>query len=154
VGSPMRWARTLDRTVATLTYLVSQGQFSRVSLPAVKALSRVGCSDALMDFFNRPAAYLHGDLTGDNLFVTPEGIKVIDWQKTGRGPVELDLVHLLDSSGFNPRSSLGPEPVAAHAILAIDWFSACAARWFEPGVETYDRQIDELIQKVTALDLM
>jgi hypothetical protein len=60
---------------------------------------------------------LHGDLNSDNIVVTddPAGVTVVDFQKTGRGHVHEDLIHIEGSVRINycrdtlvPRQ-LGPE---------------------------------------------
>ena len=91
-----------------------------------------------------PNGLIHHDLHGDNVFLLPDGPRIIDWQRPIRGPLGLDLATLVESFGYDPRSRLAPGLTQVLGLLRIHWFTACAARWFPPGAETYDRQIVDL----------
>ena len=66
--------------------------------------------------------YVHRDLCGDNLFVLPDGYRVIDWQRAIRGPTELDLVTLLSSLGFDPLRHVDEGTLRLWLLLQVYWF--------------------------------
>ena len=71
----------------------------------------------------------HGDLRRDNLIITPDGITVVDWAYTGRGPRIMDAVTLgsdVGASGINPASILSPDGPYA-ALTRDDLLVALAA---------------------------
>jgi thiamine kinase-like enzyme len=91
-----------------------------------------------------PAGLIHSDLGGENVFVLGESYKVIDWQYPKRGPADLDLAILLESSGLDPHRYVDTGVVSLMVLLRIAWFTECATRWFTRGMQNYDRQIAQL----------
>ena len=82
---------------------------------------------------------LHGDLNSDNIVVAdrPVGVTVVDFQRTGRGHVHEDLLHLEESVRINypPDASFGD-------ILEKERLIALAAR--APGGDPYCASIRKI----------
>jgi hypothetical protein len=66
---------------------------------------------------------LHGDLNSDNIVVTddPDGVTVVDFQKTGRGHVHEDLIHVEASVRINhaPDARFG-EILEKERLIALE----------------------------------
>jgi thiamine kinase-like enzyme len=93
---------------------------------------------------------VHGDLTGDNLFILPNGTyKLIDWARPFRGPADLDLAALLESVGHDPLEWADGSIVTMLYMLRIHWLAQCATRWFPAGIATYDQQIADLMAQIS-----
>jgi aminoglycoside phosphotransferase (APT) family kinase protein len=64
---------------------------------------------------------IHGDLKAGQVFVTPDGYRIIDWQRPMIGPPEVDLVSLLAAEGIDPRSYADPAIVRVFWFLLLHW---------------------------------
>jgi RIO-like serine/threonine protein kinase len=47
-------------------------------------------SDEVLRLFDAEIGLIHADLGSDNIFLTGDGYRVIDWQYPRRAPVEVD----------------------------------------------------------------
>jgi len=97
VGDRARWAAFVDATLAMLTELVSDSRLTlTVDADFGDVAAWAGSNDVrrLIDGA-RPG---HGDLNPGNVFVTPDGYRVIDWQRPQLAPPEVDLVALLEGT--------------------------------------------------------
>jgi hypothetical protein len=87
---------------------------------------------------------------GDNILVTLNGYRVIDWQRPIIGPKELDFAALLISLHRDPSEFVDQSIVRIMYLLRIGWCTECALRWFPEGRDFYDRSIPRLINLVGA----
>ena len=144
VGSPAAWAAVAESMLGTLHELVGAARFTAVDAEALRAIERAADSESVLDAVSAPAGLIHSDLGGENVFVLGESYRVIDWQYPKRGPADLDLAILLESSGLDPRRYVDTGFVSLMVLLRIAWLTECATRWFTPGMQSYDRQIAQL----------
>jgi aminoglycoside phosphotransferase (APT) family kinase protein len=128
--------------------LVERGRFSLVSKRTVRGLERWAFSGSVLSTVRARPGCVHRDLSGDNLFVLPDGYRVIDWQRPILGPPGVDLASLMASLGFDPVRHAGEGAVRAWLLLNVDWLAQCAARWFPDGTPTYDEQIVRLAARL------
>ena len=112
----------------------------------IAGLERWAASSRLLALWAAPPAFQHGDLAGDNVFVTPDGYKLIDWQRPLRGPAGLDLVNFYESLGLNPLGCLEASRVELAWFIRLRWFLDCQTRFFPAG--DYDPQVAELAHKI------
>ena len=143
VGSPAAWAAVAESMLGGLRGLMDAGRFTAVDAGALREIERAA-SKSVLDAVNAPAGLIHSDLGGENVFVLGEDFRVVDWQYPKRGPADLDLAILLESTGLDPRDYVDTGVVRLMLLLRILWLTECATRWFTPGVESYDRQIVQL----------
>ncbi len=149
VSSPVKWRRLVHDTVDQLNLLVVEGHFNEVAAEAIATLQNRVLSDRVLNATLSNCGLVHGDLTGDNLFVLPAGgYKLIDWTRPFRGPTDLDLVALLESLGHDPREHVDSRLLTMFLMLRINWLTSCARRWFTAGAAGYDRQIADLITQI------
>jgi hypothetical protein len=146
-----RWATLVEGTLDDLRALVSQGRFSAVDLNTIHHLDRWAFTEDVLAALASDTGLVHGDLGGDNLFVLPEGYRIIDWQRTKLGPTSLDLATLLESLRFDPLKHIPASVVLIMYFLRINWFTQCTLRWFPEGTATYDRSIAELGSRIARL---
>jgi aminoglycoside phosphotransferase (APT) family kinase protein len=94
--------------------------------------------------------YVHRDLSADNVLVLPGSYRVIDWQRPAVGPVDLDLVDLLNSLGFDPLPHVYVGVMQVWLLLSIGWLVEAKARWFPQG-SSYDQQAADLVARLGTL---
>jgi Phosphotransferase enzyme family len=144
VGSPEAWKAAAESMLRALSGLVEAGSFAAVDVGALRAIERAAASESVLDAVSEPAGLVHSDLGSNNVFILRESYRVIDWQYPKRGPADLDLAILLESTGLDSRDYVDIGFVRLMNLLRIHWLTECAMRWFTPGIESYDRQIAHL----------
>lgn len=116
IGSPLAWRRVVAEALGKLGELVDNGSFpsvASVQIDAVRAWSESEPVIAALSSGTRP---IHADLRADQVFVLPDGYRVVDWQRPIFAPAGVDLVMLLDQRGIDAR------PHTSAAIIGIRWF--------------------------------
>lgn len=152
IRTPESWQSLVDGTLEHIAGLIEQGRYIQTMPERVEELREWAHSKETLQATQRKAGYVHGDFTGDNLFVLGEGdYRVIDWQRPYYGPTELDVASMLESLEFDPLQVVGPGIVQIRSFMQIRWFTACAVRWFPDGAETYDRLTAEHTAKIRSL---
>jgi hypothetical protein len=149
LSSEQKWSDYFGDILGDLQNLVQERSFQVVQPPMVAALERLAFSEPVLEAIRAGSAYVHHDLAGDNVFVLPDGAKVIDWQRPILAPAALDLALLLESLGFDPLPHVGEGVFWLMRLLRVGWFAECATEWFPAGRETYDRQIAEIIRQIS-----
>lgn len=145
IATEPKWRLWMGEVLSAQKRLVEAGIFQRVRPEDLAQLERCAFSEDVLRTFRAGTGYVHHDLAGGNVFMLPDGPRVIDWQRPILGPTNLDLALLLESLGFDPFPHVGEGIVWLMRLLRIGWFTECAVEWFPEGRETYDRQIAELI---------
>ncbi len=145
VSTSRKWTALVKETLALLKGLVEKGTFRQVDQSMLESVRGWALTKPVLALFDGPTGLVHGDLSGDNVFLLPDGYRVIDWQRPLFGPAGLDLVDLLASLGCNPAGHVGKAVLQARAFLHLRWLAECASRWFPPAHETYDRLTAEII---------
>ena len=135
VSSQVKWRQFIEAMLQDVEALVDQGKFRWVDSTTVHRLERKAFSKPVLAAIGGRAGYVHGDLSGANLFVLPDGYRVIDWQRTLLGPPAIDLAVLLESLGHPAERYVGAGVVAIVHLLRVQWFVQCALHWFPAGVE-------------------
>jgi hypothetical protein len=113
-------AEAVASTTAGLSGLIDRGRFD---LPA-DAPDRIrawGQSPEVFTAATSDPRICHGDLSPEEVFLTDEGIRIIDWQRTVRGPSELDLVSLLRFRAIDPLDHVAPEFVQLFWFILLHW---------------------------------
>jgi len=151
VSDEKKWEAFIRAMLRTLTELVEQGRFSLVNEAMVDDLERWAFSESVLATIRGGAGCVHRDLTEDNLFVMPDGYRLIDWQRPILGPPGVDMASLMASLGFDPVRHAGEGAVRVWRLLNINWLAQCATRWFPAGAPTYDKQIAELATRLDDL---
>lgn len=143
----LKWQQIMAATQVHLAQLVADGRFVQTTADHLHALATQTQNAAVLAALAGPSSLVHGDLTGDNVFVLGERWRVIDWQRPLIGPSGLDLATLLHAAGVDPRPYVAVEILQLRALLQVQWLTACAVQWFPPGCAVYDRMIAELVRK-------
>jgi hypothetical protein len=144
VSDEGKWAALISAMLEDLRVLTEQAKFRLVDAETVRNLERRAFSEPVLSAIRTRPGYVHRDLSGDNVFLLPDGYRVIDWQRPILGPTDLDLAVLLESLGFDPLPHVGEGIVEVLDLLSVHWFTQCASTWFPEGATGYDRQIAEL----------
>jgi thiamine kinase-like enzyme len=143
ISSHEKWSAFVEETLSMLFGLIVSSQFLLTTTATLQKLADWSNSDAILTTFQVPSVLNHGDLSGDNVFVTPDGYKIIDWQRSVRGPAGLDLASYLFTMGMEPSTHTRREIIQINWFLHLRWFVECKLHWFPPG-KSYDRQVAEL----------
>jgi hypothetical protein len=149
ISTVAKWQAYTADTLAKWQALIDKGVF-RLSMPAtVNRLAEwVGSPVVHKAILNDPTL-IHCDLSGENIFVTPTGYRLIDWQYPRRAPAEVDWACYLEGMGMNPLEFADPTMVRLLWFIRLNWFVECKTRLFPPG-ETYDQQVADLAQAISA----
>jgi hypothetical protein len=148
VSDEEKWAALVDTVLSDLRELIDQGKFSLVDQATVRILEHRALSESVLSTIRTDHGYVHRDLDSGNLFVMPDGYRVIDWQRPILGPTDLDMAQLLESLEFDPLRHVGEGVVRVLDFLNIHWFTQCAARWFPEGMGYYDEQVVQLVSRM------
>lgn len=148
------WPVFVEEVLSDLAGLIRSLQFGATPFSLLERLDGWSRSPDVVALAERDVRLIHADLTGDNLFLLEGRPKVIDWQYPRIGPASLDVANLLLSLGIDPRPHTPPAAVEMLYFVRLGWLTACAARWFPPGVATYERQISALAERILKDDGM
>lgn len=142
------WKELMETMLENLEKLVFEGSFQRVDDMRLRKLRNWACSEEILAALGKNVGFVHNDLSKDNIFVMPDGYRLIDWQRPIIGPKELDLAALLTSLNRDARRFVDPSIVWIMYLLRIEWFTECAVRWFPEGQDSYDSSIHRLINLI------
>jgi len=148
ISTPEKWREYMGEILQNLQVLVEAGRFQIIQKEALAHLEHWAFCETLLSTFNAGTGFVHNDLGGDNVFLLPDGPRVIDWQRPILGPTHLDLALLLESLGFEALPHVGEGVVWLMRQLRVGWLTECAMKWFPEGKEGYDRQIADLIKSI------
>lgn len=115
------WSEIVERTTRRLRRLIDTGGFPDFPADAPERLSDWSRGPAVRRALSAAPRIAHGDLSPEEVFVTPQGYRVIDWQRPVLGPEGLDLVSLLVMSGIDPRRHVAPEIVGIASLILLHW---------------------------------
>ena len=141
VSDERKWERFVHVTLASLRALIDEGKFSLVDETLVRNLECWACSESVLSVVRTQPGCVHRDLGADNVFVLPDGYRVIDWQRPVLGPTGMDLATFLESLGFDPVPHVGEGTAKVLDLFRINWAVACAVKWFPVGAATYDKWV-------------
>jgi hypothetical protein len=121
IGSVRAWSGAADTTLEKLRKLVADGRFTLVDLDAVDRVATWTGSPEVAARVGDDPRVTHGDLKADQVFVTGDGYRLIDWQRPVLGPAEVDLVSLLVDQRVSPRRFVPPTVVGIFWFLRLHW---------------------------------
>jgi hypothetical protein len=148
ISEKLRWEELMETMLENLEQLISRESFQRVDHMALWRLRSWIYSEEVLSALDKNTGFVHNDLSADNVFVLPDGYRLIDWQRPVIGPRELDFAALLTSLNREASKFVDERIVWIMYLLRIEWFTECAVRWFPEGRDTYDSSIHRLINLV------
>lgn len=116
------WRRLVQELVSHLRARIDGGTPGGVDEALVRELEHWAYSEPVLTAVRTRPGLVHHDLTGDNLFVLPDGYRLIDWQRPILGPTDLDLITLFGSLGFDPLRHVSEGALRVWLLLQIHWF--------------------------------
>jgi hypothetical protein len=141
-----KWETLVGSLVQNLRTLIDTGAFTLTDEAVVHILTQWASSEPVLAALRTRPGYVHHDLGGDNLFVLPDGYRVIDWQRPILGPTDLDVATLLRRLGVDPLPHVGEGIVRMVDLLKVYWFTQSATKWFLAGIADYDAQIADIVR--------
>jgi thiamine kinase-like enzyme len=127
--------------------VVEDGRFRKIKPAVINQLAGWVDSSPVLAAVEYMPGLSHADLSGDNVFVTPGGYKIIDWQYPRRLPEGYDLACLLESLDINPRKYVDLQIVNLLWFTRLAWFLECKVHLYPAG-ESYDSSVAELAERI------
>jgi hypothetical protein len=121
VGSADAWTSVGETTLQKLSTLILDGRFRSIDLDAAERVRAWATSAEVVQAAVQGPRVIHGDLTAEQVFVTKDGYRVVDWQRPIIAPPELDLAALLVGQGIDPRRYLDATVGGIFWFLRLHW---------------------------------
>jgi hypothetical protein len=122
IGTVDAWSAVGEVALEKLGKLIRDGRFGSTELDAVERVRRWATSARVVETVTACPRVIHGDLTAEQVFVTGDGYRVIDWQRPVVGPPEVDLVALLVGAVANRRPACEPHRHVDATVVGVFWF--------------------------------
>jgi hypothetical protein len=121
VGSAGAWSAAAEVTLDKLRHLIRDRRFGLVDVDTAERVAAWTASGEVLARVADGSRVTHGDLKADQVFVTGDGYRVIDWQRPVVAPPEVDLVSLLVGERMSPRRFVDSTVVAIFWFLRLHW---------------------------------
>ncbi|OZB98890.1 phosphotransferase [Paenibacillus sp. XY044] len=138
------WTAYIGAALDQICECIHEGSFKQVSLEQVNKLREWSEAPALLAEIRSPSGLVHADLKAENVLVTNDGYRVLDWQRPIRGPILLDAATLLNSLGFDPTRYVPIGIMQMYHFLHVAWYAQAARRWVPQGKPWFDRLIADI----------
>jgi phosphotransferase family enzyme len=123
IGSASAWSRAGEGMLEKLGQLVRDGRFPSTDLDAMERVRQWAASAPVVEKLTECPRVIHGDLTAEQVFVTGDGYRVIDWQRPVLALPEVDLVALLVGTVDTPADQRSdPRRHLDGTVIGIFWF--------------------------------
>jgi Phosphotransferase enzyme family len=122
LGSVDAWSVVTEVALEKLRRLIQDGRFGSMDLDAVEQVRQWATSPQVVETVTACPRVIHGDLTAEQVFVTGDGYRVIDWQRPVVGPPEVDLVALLVGAVTNRSPAREPRRHVDATVVGVFWF--------------------------------
>ena len=116
MGSADKWMVECEFVLERLHTLIKDKRFTSVDDAGVSRVRAWAHSASVVETVASQSRLIHGDLTAEQIFVTPDGYRVIDWQRPMIAPPGIDLVALL------LRQNIAPHPYVDPIAFRLYWF--------------------------------
>lgn len=121
VGSIEAWRGNAATAMEKLRTLAGDGRFRAIDPDAVRAVGSWSTAREVLAAASASSRLTHGDLKGDQVFVTSDGYRVIDWQRPVIAPEEIDLVSLLIEEDMPPDRFIDVTIIRMFWFLRLCW---------------------------------
>jgi hypothetical protein len=121
VGSIEAWRGNAVMALEKLRALVLDGRFRSIDPTAVQAVTSWSTARDVLAAASASPRLTHGDLKGDQVFVTSDGYRVINWQRPVIAPPDTDLVSLLVEEGMQPDRFIDVTIIRMFWFLRLCW---------------------------------
>ena len=149
ISTPQAFQRQFNHLIKKLHELIQQCPDGHLSSQDCATLLPIINDQNLIRSLTADSAYVHGDLSKDNILIAPDGsLHIIDWQRMIYGSPLLDCYTFLSSMGVHPEDHLPPQAGIIACLERIDWFTDTALYWYPAFQEGYTASIAELIQNL------
>ncbi|MBI1257090.1 MAG: phosphotransferase [Chloroflexi bacterium] len=121
IGSAEKWAAECEFVFERLATLIADKRFTSVDPAGLSQVRGWAHSTSVVETVAYQSRLIHGDLTAEQVFVTPDGYRIIDWQRPMIAPPEIDLVVLLDRQKIDPYPFVDPVAIRLYWFLHLRW---------------------------------
>jgi hypothetical protein len=139
IGSEEKWLSSVDETLRALSGLIGRSVFASIPRETLSRLREWAESVGVVELIEVKSTYCHGDLSGGNIFIDGDELKLIDWQRPRIAPPSVDLAGLLIQSGHDASAHVEREAIQIFFFLVIAWCVECQVE-FIPQVH-YEKHI-------------
>jgi hypothetical protein len=130
IGSTVAWTETVKNVLEKLSKLILIKRFRSINPNLAEEIKLWALRDNVLETIVTSSHLIHGDLKADQIFITPDGYKVIDWQRPAIAPSEIDLVSLLIGQQIDPLLFVSPVIVQIFWFVRLHWAVEAQAELF------------------------
>lgn len=151
IGTVPAWLAEASSTLDKLSALIQKRWFRSSTLAEVQRVREWAESIETRDAIAHRDGLIHGDLKADQIFVTQDGYRLIDWQRPAIAPPEVDMVSLLVEQAIDPHPYVESIFVKIFWFLRLHWVVQGQADLFpESRNRLFDQWSSEALQKILA----
>jgi Phosphotransferase enzyme family len=122
IGTPEAWSAMAEDALEKLRRLIMDRKFKAIGVSSLGLLKGWTESAELIHLIaDSHSSVIHGDLKADQVFVLPDGYRVIDWQRPMVAPGKVDLVSLIVGEGLDPFACVDSISVKLFWFLRLAW---------------------------------
>ncbi|MFI7020102.1 phosphotransferase family protein [Streptomyces sp. NPDC050164] len=149
IGSVDAWFTVVEDVLDQWDTLVLGDRFSHTGRAGILPVRAWAASAPVLSAVTDGPRVIHGDLKSDQIFVTTDGYRVIDWQRPVVAPPEVDLVSLLVAAGLDPRRHVSDAVVEIFWFLRLHWAVEAQHTLFPTtDVSLFDRWAAESVANI------
>ena len=121
IGSIETWLYASNTMLTRLIELARNRRFRLIDHDIIKRLMLWAKSAETFESVFSNSRIIHGDLKADQVFVTENGYRIIDWQRTVIAPPDVDLASLLVEQHIEPLNFIDATVVKIFWFLRLYW---------------------------------
>lgn len=151
VSTAEAWIGEVEIALEKTTKLIHAGRFPSIDTDQVARVRAWATDPQVVDRLTRETRTVNSDLRTDQVLVTPDGYRVLDWQRPLLATPDLDLVSPLLSENVDPRRFVHADADRMYWMLRLHW-TALAQHDLFPGFSGpfFDQWADEAVSRILA----
>jgi hypothetical protein len=121
IGTDTAWLAAVSDTLEKLGTLLGDGRMKLEDSGVIKYFRNWAESAGVLSALSQNSRVIHGDFRAEQIFVTEDGYRVIDWQRPVLAPAEVDLVSLLVDRHISPYGIIDNPVIGIFWFLRLHW---------------------------------
>ena len=149
VSTADAWTGEVEIALGKTTKLIHDGRFPSIDTDMVRRVRAWATDPQVVDRLTRDTRIVNSDLRTDQVLVTADGYRVLDWQRPVLATPDLDLVSLLLSENVDPRRFVHADADRMYWMLRLHWTALAQHDLFPDFTRPFfDQWADEAIRKI------
>lgn len=121
IGTDAAWSAAVSDTLEKLGTLLGDGRMKLKDSETIRYFRNWAESAGVLSALAQDSRVIHGDFRAEQIFVTGDGYRVIDWQRPVLAPAEVDLVSLLIDRHISPCGIIDNPLIGIFWFLRLHW---------------------------------